>query len=144
MSRPGMESRRLRSAFLWLRPTMRWPRLRRTRCGIGRFWRTRFHYGYGRARASALALFLCGGGGALDSGQDDATSTCDWIVGGGWAAAWVVERAGDEAVERGALRRDGEGLRQWSGDPERWASGARAGYFPAVCDGKELCVVARR
>src|SRR5258708_35487184 len=107
MSRRGMESRRLRSAFLWLKPTMRWPRLRRTRCGIGRFWRTRFSLRVRKGEGFGSRPFLCGGGGAFDSGQDDATSTCDWIVGGGWASAWVVLRAGGGGGERGGVLRDG-------------------------------------
>ena len=63
------------------------------------------------------------------------------LVCGDFPAAGVGERAGHEAVERGALRRDGEGLDGRRCDSQRRAAGGGAGDFPALCDREELCVV---
>src|SRR5580700_4177291 len=83
-----------------------------------------------------------GGTVALDSSSDDATNVVgDGVGGGEFPAAGVGERAGHEAVERGSLRRDGEGLDRRGCDSQRWTAGGGAGEFCAVCDREELCLV---
>jgi len=61
-----------------------------------------------------------------------------WVAGVS-PAAGVGERAGHEAVERGSLRRDGEGLDRRGCDSQRWTTGGGAGELSGVCDGRAMC-----
>ena len=67
----------------------------------------------------------------VNFGDDDAR-----VAGGVSGCVWfgVVQGhgAGDQAVERGPVRHDAEGLDGWGIDSERWTAGGGAGDFPAV------------